>query len=470
MAIAQRVAGYSLSAADLLRRAMGKKKKEILDKEFLNFQDGMKKNGYSDHAIQTLWDILLPFAGYAFNKSHTAGYGIVSYWTAYLKANYKAEYMAALLTSVGDDKDKMAVYLAEARKMKIQVLPPGVNESEHNFTPTGADIRFGLSAVRNVGENVVRSIVKTRKERGKYTSFLDFLQKSELNVCNKRTIESLIKAGAFDSLGHTRLGLTQKHEPAVDSVVSVKREEAKGQFDLFGAGDDGSVGEAALQFDIHFSDEEWPAAELLAHERQMLGLYVSSHPLAGAEHILRRTAEHSILSLAADDIADGSTVSIAGIVSGLQRKTTKTGNIYAVVILEDLDASVEVIFFSSAYEAFGSYLQEDAVVSVKGRLDRRDGTPRVFALDLLSLDISNVGKEAAVIVSITTDRVEPQLIAELKRTLEAHPGDSPVRLKLNGNGRAPLIVSVDDFLRVKPSGALTAELKGLLGAGCLEFN
>lgn len=468
MAIAQRVAAYSLSAADLLRRAMGKKKKEILDKEFLNFHSGMEQNGYSDDAIQTLWDILLPFAGYAFNKSHTAGYGIVSYWTAYLKANYQAEYMAALLTSVGDDKDKMAVYLAEARKMKIQVLPPDINESEHNFTPTGTDIRFGLSAVRNVGENVVRSILRARKERDKYTSFLDFLQKSELNVCNKRTIESLVKAGAFDSLGHTRLGLIQKHELAVDHMVSVKREEAIGQFDLFGTGDDGAPSESALGFDIQFSDEEWPAAELLAHERQMLGLYVSSHPLTGAEHILRRAAEHSIVSLGTDEIAEGTTVSVAGIVSGLERKTTKTGHLYAIVTLEDFDASVEVMFFSSAYDAFGSYLQEDAAIAVKGRLDRRDGAPRVFALDLVVLDISNVGKEPAVIVSIMADRVEPQLIAELKRTLEAHPGDSPVRLKLNGNGRAPLIVSVDDRLRVKPCTALMGELKGLLGVGCME--
>ena len=201
MAIAQKLAGYSLGAADLLRRAMGKKKKEILDKEYVPFSDGMRAHGYSDAAIKTLWDILVPFSDYAFNKAHTAGYGLVSFWTAYLKANYPAEYMAALLTSVGDDKDKSAVYLAECRRMGIKVLPPDVNASVARFSSVGEDIRFGLAAVRNVGTNVVESIIRARKEKGAFTDFYDFLRKVDAVVCNKKTVESLIKAGAFDSLG-----------------------------------------------------------------------------------------------------------------------------------------------------------------------------------------------------------------------------------------------------------------------------
>ncbi len=203
MAIAQKVAGYSLGQADLLRRAMGKKKKEILDAEFMPFSDGMKDSGYSPPAIKALWDILVPFSDYAFNKAHTAAYGLVSYWTAYLKANFRAEFMAALLTSVGDDKDKMAIYLGECRRMGIQVLPPDVNESAANFTPVGTDIRFGLTAVRNVGSNVVDGIVAARTEHGKAADFHGFLDAVPLVVCNKRVIESLIKAGAFDSMGHT---------------------------------------------------------------------------------------------------------------------------------------------------------------------------------------------------------------------------------------------------------------------------
>src|SRR3954467_5396659 len=195
---AQIIAGYSLGEADILRRVMGKKKPDELAKNFTIFQAGAKKNGYSDEAIQALWDVLVPFAGYAFNKAPSAAYGLVSYWTAYLKANYPAEYMAALLTSVKDDKDKSAVYLNECRRMKIQVLPPDVNESAHNFTPVGHDIRFGLTAIRNVGSNVVDGIVAGRTEQGRYEDFNDFLQKVPAPVCNKRVVESLVKAGAFD--------------------------------------------------------------------------------------------------------------------------------------------------------------------------------------------------------------------------------------------------------------------------------
>src|SRR5690606_17076220 len=229
---AQILAGYSLGQADLLRRAMGKKKKEILDKEFVPFQAGMRERGYSDGAIQAVWDTLVPFAGYAFNKAHSAAYGVISYWTGYLKANYPTEYMAALLTSVRDDKDKLALYLAECRRMGITVLPPDVNSSAANFTAVGKDIRFGLTAVRNVGANVVDAVVTTRESKGEFTSFTDFLDKVPAVVCNKRTIESLIKAGSFDSLAPSRRALLLVHEQAVDSVVGVKRKEAEGQFDL----------------------------------------------------------------------------------------------------------------------------------------------------------------------------------------------------------------------------------------------
>src|SRR5450830_2100901 len=226
---AQKLAGYTLGQADLLRRAMGKKKQSILDKEFVPFQAGCRERGYSAEAIQAVWDVLVPFAGYAFNKAHSAAYGVVSYWTAFLKANYPTEYMAGLLTSVRDDKDKSALYLGECRHMGITVLPPDVNSSSANFTAVGHDIRFGLTAVRNVGANVVDAIVRTREAKGEFTSFTDFLDKVPAVVCNKRTIESLIKAGAFDSLGHGRRALLLVHEQAVDSVIGLKRKEAEGQ-------------------------------------------------------------------------------------------------------------------------------------------------------------------------------------------------------------------------------------------------
>jgi DNA polymerase-3 subunit alpha len=259
---AQILAGYTLGQADLLRRAMGKKKKEILDKEFKPFHAGCRERGYSDKAIQAVWDVLVPFAGYAFNKAHSAAYGLVSYWTAYLKANYPAEYMAAVLTSVGDDKDKSALYLSEARRMGVKVLPPDVNASVATFAAVGTDVRFGMAAIRNVGANVVEAIVATRKSKGEFTSFADFLRKVPAVVCNKRVIESLAKAGAFDSFGHPRKGLVLIHEQAVDSVIDLKRNEAMGQDSLFG-GDE----EAEAAFEVAIPDAEWDKKTQLNFER-----------------------------------------------------------------------------------------------------------------------------------------------------------------------------------------------------------
>ncbi|MGH3304255.1 MAG: DNA polymerase III subunit alpha, partial [Streptosporangiaceae bacterium] len=289
MLAAQRLAGYSPGKADLLRRAMGKKKKEILEAEYEPFAAGMKANGYSDAAIRTIWDVMVPFSGYAFNKAHAAGYALISYWTAYLKANYPAEYMAGLLTSVAGDKDKSALYLNECRRMGIKVLPPDVNASTAIFTAVGPDVRFGLAAVRNVGTAVVDSIVEARTAKAAFTSFSDFLRKVPVNVCNKRVIESLVKAGSFDSFGHPRRGLMLIHEQAVDAIIDVKRNEAIGQDSLFG--DDPA---ADVTFDVPIPAGEWDKPTLLAFEREMLGLYVSDHPLLGVEHILAAATDCSL--------------------------------------------------------------------------------------------------------------------------------------------------------------------------------
>ena len=241
--VAQKVAGYTLGRADLLRKAMGKKKKEVLDAELVGFEAGMRAGGYSPAAVKALWDALLPFADYGFNKAHAKAYALISYWTAYLKGNYPAEYMAALLTSVRDDKDKSALYLGECRRMGIKVLPPDVNSSIGNFAAVGTDIRFGLEAVRNVGHNVVEAIIAAREQKGRFASLKDFLSKVPAVVCNKRTIESLVKAGAFDSLGETRRGQLQVHELYVDALVEVKRQQERGQdtLDIFSFGSSATV-------------------------------------------------------------------------------------------------------------------------------------------------------------------------------------------------------------------------------------
>jgi DNA polymerase-3 subunit alpha len=465
MAIAQRVAGYSLGAADLLRRAMGKKKKEILDKEYVPFSAGMTERGYSENAIKTLWDILVPFSDYAFNRAHTAGYGLVSYWTAYLKANYPAEYMAALLTSVGDDKDKSAIYLAECRRMGIKVLPPDVNASHARFAAVGADIRFGLAAVRNVGANVVESIVRTRKQKGAFTDFYDFLRKVESVVCNKKTIESLIKAGAFDSLGHTRRGLLAVHSDAIDSFLDVKRNEAIGQFDLFGDAFGESGGEAIIVTQP-ISDKEWDRGDLLTFEREMLGLYVSSHPLQGLERALAAAADTSIAALGEEGtVADGQVVALAGILSGVQRRVTKQGKSWASATLEDMDSGVEVLFFPNTYELVSQYIAEDAIVVVRGRVDRRDEQARIMAMDLALPDISAPDASKPVVLAMTPSRCTPPVVERLKEVLASHPGGSEVHLKLVTPGRATLYRLGP--MRVTSSPALMADLKALLGPAAL---
>ncbi len=461
LAIAQKVAGYSLGQADLLRKAMGKKKKEILDKEYDSFAAGMTERGYSPAAVRALWDTLVPFSDYGFNKAHSAGYGVVSFWTAYLKANFPAEYMAALLTSVRDDKDKSALYLNECRRMGLKVLPPDVNDSDANFTPRGTDIRFGLTAVRNVGANVVESIVATRQAKGRFTSFTDFLAKVEAVVCNKRTVESLIKAGAFDSLGHTRRGLTAVHAEAIDAVLDTKRAEAVGQFDLFGGGEEGAP---ALGFELEIPVGEWDKTVLLQAERDMLGLYVSDHPLTGVEHVLRQASDVSIANLLLDEArGDGAVVTIAGLVSGLQRKMTKQGNAWAIATIEDLEGAIDVMFFPASYTAVATQLVEDAVVVVRGRLDKREDTPRLVALEMTLPDLS-VGERGPIVISLPVAKCIPPVVEQLKGVLASHPGVVSVHLQLQSSGRTT-VLQLDDRLRVSASAALFGDLKALLGSG-----
>jgi len=375
MAIAQQLAGYSPGSADLLRRAMSKKNKQILDAEYEPFAAGMTAGGYSGAAIRTLWDTLVPFSDYAFTKAHAAAYGLVSYWTAYLKANYPAEYMAGLLTSVTGDPDRSALYLNECRRMGIRVLPPDVNASAAVFTPVGTDIRFGLAAVRNVGTAVVAAIGRVRESAGAFTSFSDFLRKVPASVCNKRVVESLIKAGAFDSLGHPRRGLMLIGERAIDSVMGVKRNEALGQDSLFGADT-----QSAATFEVPVPDGEWEKSTLLAFEREMLGLYVSDHPLLGREAALAQLAECSVAQLLSS--SDGRVATVAGILSGVRRKVTRQGAAWAAATLEDLGGAVEVLFFPATYQRCATLLADDALLVVRGRLDRGEEVPQLVAMEV----------------------------------------------------------------------------------------
>lgn len=467
MAVAQKLAGYTLGQADILRRAMGKKKKSELDKQFAGFSQGMQDNGYSMAAVKTLWDILLPFSDYAFNKAHSAAYGVISYWTAYLKAHYAPEYMAALLTSVGDDKDKSAIYLNECRRMGITVLPPDVNESALNFTPVGNDIRFGMGAIRNVGVNAVEAMVAAREKEGAYTSFKDYLMKVPAVVCNKRTIESLIKAGAFDSLNHHRRALAMIHEEAIDSVITLKRNEAIGQFDLF-AGFDEAESEASLSIEIP-DLPEWEKKDKLAFERDMLGLYVSDHPLQGLEGVLSQHAEQSITSILGEDGPhDGAIVTIAGMITSLSRRIAKaSGNAYARAEIEDLGASIEVMFFGQVYGPIASVLAEDLIVVVKGRLQRRDdGAVTLNCMELSVPDLSE-STNGPLVITMPTYKATEAVVTDLRDVLNTHRGNSEVRLALQGDSKVE-VMGLPVHLRVNPTPSLFGDLKVLLGPTCLD--
>ena len=464
MRIAQKVAGYSLARADILRKAMGKKKREVLDKEYEGFAQGMAANGYSAGAIDALWKTVLPFADYAFNKSHAAGYGMVSYWTAYLKANYPAEYMAGLLTSVGDDKDKAAVYLADCRKLGITVLPPDVNESGLNFASVGTDIRYGLGAVRNVGANVVGSIIRTRSDKGKFTDFSDYLNKIDIAACNKKVTESLVKAGAFDSLGHPRKGLFLVHTDAVDSVLGTKKAEAMGQFDLFG-GDAGGDGTEAV-FTIKVPDEEWDDKHRLALEREMLGLYVSGHPLDGVAHLLSGQLDTAIPAILDGDVPNETQVKVGGILAGVNRRVNKNGMPWASAQLEDLTGGIEVMFFPHTYATKGAEIVDDAVVLVSAKVRIQDDRICLIANDIVVPDFSSAAVNRPLAVSLPTRQCTLDKVTALKQVLVRHPGTSQVHLRLISGDRVTTL-ELDASLRVTPSSALMGDLKELLGPGCL---
>ena len=459
LAIARKVAGFTLGRADLLRKAMGKKDKKILDKEKVHFEDGMKANGFSEDAVEKLWQTLIPFSDYAFNRSHSAGYGLLSFWTAYLKANYPSEYMAALLTSVRDDKDKSALYLNECRRMGIKVLPPDVNESDSEYTPIGSDIRFGLTAIRNIGENVVASIINNRKTKSRYDSFGDFLTKVDAIVCNKKSIESLIKAGAFDSLNHSRRGLMMVFLEALDAVSETKRAESIGQFDLFGAANSTSVSGVVLDI----PSPEWEKMMLLGYEREMLGLYVSDHPLLGVEHILRSVADFSISQIS--EVSHDQIITIGGLITQIQRKVSKQGTPWAIVTVEDLDGAIDVLFFSNAYANHGVNLVEDRIVAIRGRVDKREEQPRISALDLTLPDLKQI-PTGPLVISMEMSRCTPPVIDRMNEILRSHPGAREVHLRLV-DGEKKTVLKLDEGLKVTSSPSLSADLKTVLGPDCL---
>ena len=459
MRVAQKFAGYSLAEADNLRKAVGKKVREMMAAERDAFEAGVEATGYGRELGKELFDIIEKFADYAFNKSHTFGYGLVTYQTAYLKAHYPVEYLACLLTSVKSNLDKAATYLADCRSLGIKVLPPDVNRSMTNFAaldpsmvPDGVTltvgspgaITFGLSAVRNVGEGLVELLLAERDENGAFTSFHDFAERVPEAVLNKRTIESLIKGGGFDSLGHPRRGLLTTFEHIIDTTVRRRREREQGVMSLFGDWGDGeSGGEAGEAFDERtpIPDLSFDKTEQLRFEKEMLGLYVSDHPLFGVEAALKRRVEQGLLELQTMD--DGAQVLVGGVITNLARKFTRKGDQMAVFLLEDLDASIEVTVFPRTLAEQGHKLDDDVIVSVRGRLDRRDESRfGLIAHTITVLSGLAEGPAAPLRLRMPSTSLDELKIQRLKRILREHPGDSVVMVDM---GQGQVLKLADEF-------------------------
>lgn len=475
MQIAQRVAGYSLAQADNLRRAMGKKKKEVLDKEFGPFSAGMTERGFSKSAIDTLWEILVPFSDYAFNKSHSAAYGVVAYFTAYLKAHYPAEFLAGLLTSVGDDRDKLGGYLVEARRMGVKVLAPDINESVLYFAAVGDDVRFGLGSIKNVGEGVVDHIVSERDANGPFHSFQDFLDRVPLPALQKRTLEALIKAGAFDRFGHTRRALLDVHEKVVEDATRTKKDASKGDigFDFGDLFDEPVV--------LVPERPEWPRKTKLEFERDMLGLYVSDHPLNGQEPALARAANILVSDLqvaqkvAESEDADaeyeltganeGDQVTFAGLLRNVEMRVARnSGKQFAMAVLEDMSGSIAVSVLGRAYDELRLRLVNDTIVAITGRIRLRENTVSLMASDIRELETITVSEVSLVKVQVPSAAATTTVIAELDEILKRHPGNAEVELRV----RHPDSVRIFTLPhRVQVSGALYGELRRVLGPNAL---
>ena len=456
MRVAQRIAGYTLAEADDLRKACGKKDRKLISEQRVKFVDGTVASGYDEHLGTRLFDIIEPFADYAFNKSHAFGYGLISYQTAFLKSNYRVQFMAAVLTGVKHNLDKAGVYLNDCRQANIVVEVPDINRSEVDFAAKDSRIPFGLSAVRNVGEGVVNPIVEERSSNGDYKDFYDFCERVPIAVLNKRSLEALIKAGAFESCGHSRQGLLGVAEQIVDQISNRRKEADMGIQTLFGELDANTDG-----FDekIQIPDAEVDQKTMLAWEKEMLGLYVSSHPLYGVEASLRQATDCSIADAPnqpqRDDGKDAF-ITLGGVVSNLQRKFTRAGDAMAVFELEDLQSSIEVTVFPRTMSEHGHQLDDDAVLLVGGRIDNRDDEPKFLANRLTYFEPKSGPSELRL--TVPSHQVSDKLVADLKALLSEHPGDTAVFLHLGKQ-----TVRLPDNFRVNPANGLAGELRVLLG-------
>lgn len=457
MQIAGKMAGFSMAEADILRKAMGKKEPTVLAQQKQKFIDGCVANNIDEKTAGNVFNLVGHFAGYGFNKSHSTAYAYISYQTAYLKANYPVELMASMLTSIMDNKDKVAFYINECRRLKVKILPPDINRSLKGFTVTPDGISFGLSAIRNVGESAIEAIIEARNKKGDFTSIYDFCNKTRLDALNKRTVESLIKSGCFDALGFTRKGLLKVYEKAIDMGIKKQRDIQHGQFSIF----DLSGGD--VQDESNINDVgELEKKELLVYEKEMLGLYVTDHPLFGLESAIAKNSDVAVSQLKKEK--DGSVKTIAGLVSLVKQINTKKGDPMAFVTLEDLVGSVEVVVFPGVYSSSREIIEEDKILRIKGRVDSKEEEAKMLAMTVEEIDepLRRSDELRSLLISIDSEGYTEDTIVNLKSILSSYPGKNPILMELRDtNGSTKLKLGKEYY--VNAQSKLIAELKELLG-------
>ena len=467
MQIVNTLAGFTLSQADLLRRAISKKNPEVIQQQRQHFVEGCQKNNIDRRISDKVFSLIEFFSNYGFNKSHSAAYALISFRTAYLKAHFPVEFMAALLTSERDNTDKVAQYIEECRHMGIDILPPDANESFANFTVVKNSIRFGLAAVKNIGAGAIDSIVRVRKEHGNFNSIYDFTEHVDLRLVNRKVVESLIKCGAMDSFKLKRSQMMTMLDHALDVASVLQKDRLSGQYSLF---DDFKADD---KFKSHFQKvpdiKEWPEPQLLAFEKELLGFYISSHPLARYEKSLKLYTTSTTKTL--NQVNDGNEVSLGGIITKVRYTfTKKTGEKMAILRLEDLSGTIDVLVFPRSFKTAEKNIAEDAMVFVKGRANLREDTPKIIAEEILPLEDARNKYTQALSVELITTGLEMNILAKLSEILKKHKGGTPVYINFMTPEKKKVQMAAGKNLSVSPTDELIAEIESLIGEGVVSVS
>lgn len=466
MRIASTLAGFSLAQADNLRRGMAKKTPEVMLEMRQHFVDGCMRNEIDRRTADKIFNQIEYFAGYGFNKSHSTAYALISYRTAYLKANYSVEFMAALLTSEKDSLDKIATYINEAMRMSIKILPPDINESFDNFTVVGDSIRFGLVAVKNVGQGAIDSIITARQKGGRFKSIYDFTERVDPRPVNRKVIESLIRCGALDSLGLYRSQLSALIDRALEVANDIHKDRLNGQLSFFDKFEDEENFKKTFQNIPNIP--EWPEHQLLAYEKEMLGFYITKHPLARFAKLLQTYSTCRTIDLT--NLRDGDEVLIGGIISKAKLTTTrKTNEKMAIITLEDLHSIVEVLVFPTTFSKSASLIKHDAIVFVKGRLNLREEEPKIAANEIVSLDSVRMKYTKAVSIELIMAGLEKHILDNLKKVLSRYPGRVPVYLTFKKPDGSYVTLSIGKTFSVEPHEGLVRDIEKIFGRDVVTF-